>query len=204
MSTISAAVVVWAREGISASGSPPAAIAIVPPALLPESVPHPQSSAIHRIAAYLIAAMSNPRRETAEHAPTPRPEYLIRPTRSLHRPRAIAPRPTSRSQLLWHQELFPAASAAKRVATSDDCRLASLTNREAPTGHHRRGSTRVATKRRPLAIVRCRRVWLPPQPARPSPVSRSMVSHLELQNAQRPLPLRRAPQGVQAPFAGSD
>src|SRR2546423_6757688 len=192
MSTISAAVVVWTRLGISASGSPPAAIAIVPPALLPDSFPHPQSSTAQKIPAYLIAAMSTPRQETAERARAHRCECPTRPTLPPPDLPAISPRQASSPQLQRCPAHGPATNEAKQAETNDDWQSESRTVQAAAIGHHRRGSSRVATKRRPRDTGHCRRVLLRPQSALPSPAFRSKASRSDFPRAGNPQPLPRA------------
>src|SRR5207247_845995 len=140
----------------------------VPPAPSREdSFPtHPQSSAAQRIPVYLIAAMSNPRSESAERASELLLARRLQPSRSPPSPRAHAPRRTSHLLLLRDREHDRATRAALPAAESIRLSRPTRRSQEETTDHHRRGWSRVATALRSPAIGRCRRVLRHRPPAR--------------------------------------
>src|SRR5439155_11131038 len=104
----------WSSDGISTSGSPPVEIASVPPAFpADDSVPtQPHAKSAQRSPAYLIAAMSNPHRESVESVSVSPRGSRLQPAPSRSRPRVIEPHRTLRLQPQW----YPAHAQAARGA----------------------------------------------------------------------------------------
>src|SRR2546423_5192043 len=206
MSAIWAAVVACNKEGFSTSGSPPVEIASVPPELprADVSVPtQPQKSAAKNSRVYLTAAMSNPRRESAERARALRrvrrlqsiPSPLHLRARARHRPSPARPR--------RDRELAPAVSAAlPEVAATRSQRQPTRQDPGATIDHHRRGSSRVATASRSLAIVRCPPVLPHVRRARLHLASRSTAGCSVTARAARATQRRPELPAASNPFAG--
>src|SRR6266480_2873477 len=171
----------------------------VPPALLPvaDSFPtQPRRASPPTSAASLIAAMSNPRRESAERAPKLRREYCPRRALSHRDLRANARHRTSRPQLRSYRERDREEREAllaprwMHVAPTLRPRIP-----EATTGHHRRGSSRVATVRRRRATEHFRPAYFRARSARLRQASESTAASwapLHVVRAQRHRQKRRA------------